>query len=214
MINRRAALALLGSAAGIAAFMPTSGAQAQDASMLELGVASPLGDLPLGSPDAKVTVHEYSSYTCSHCGDYHREVYPEIKKLYIDTGKVRYIRRELGFDQLAVGASMLARCAGPEKYAAVADVLFDLQKNWAYTKDPVGGLRTIMRQAGMSDDQFNACLKDQKLLDGLTAQTERAKSVLNIESTPTFFINGKRLLGARPLDDFKTAIDGALAAAK
>lgn len=214
MINRRAVMALLGFAASVAAFMPMSGAKAQDASMLELGVAGPLGDVPLGSKDAKVTIYEYSSFTCSHCGDFHREVYPELKKLYIDTGKIRYIRREISFDKLAAGAAMLARCSGTDKFDAVSNLLFDTQDKWAFTSDPVGGLRTIMRQTGMSDDQFKTCLQDQKTLDGLESVTKRAKDILDVNSTPTFFINGKRLLGARPVDDFRQAIDAALATTK
>ncbi len=214
MMNRRAAMVLFGLAASVAAFLPFNAAKAQDASILELGVAGPLGDQPLGPENAKVTVYEYSSLTCSHCGDYHKETYPELKKLYIDSGKIRYIRRELAFDQLGTGAAMLAHCSGKGKYETVANLLFALQDKWAFTSTPVDGLRAIMRQTGMSDAQFDACLKDQTIFDGVQNVTKRAKDVLNVNSTPTFFINGKRLVGARPLDDFKKALDAALAEAK
>jgi len=211
MITRRVAMAFLGLLAGVAAFMPLNGARAQDASMLELGVAGPLGDIPMGPENAKVTIYEYSSFTCNHCGDYKTNTFPELKKKYIDTGKVRYIRRELSFDPLAMGAAMLARCSGKEKYEAVSELLFQQQEKWAFTEKPLDGLRTIMRQTGMSDEQFDSCLKDQKTLDGLLAVKNRASDVLKIESTPTFFINGKRVLGARPIADFEKEIDEALA---
>ncbi len=216
MLNRRAILALLGLVAGFATMAPVTEANAQDASMLELGVPSPVGDLPLGAADAKVTIYEYASYTCSHCGEFHKETYPELKKLYIDTGKVRYIRREMAWptDPLARGATMLARCSGPEKYQAVSDMLFKFQEKWTFTPNPLDNLRALMRQTGMSDTQFNACVQDTGMAAKVAEATKRGGDVLKVDSTPTFFINGKRLVGARPIADFQQAIDAALVAAK
>ncbi|MEN3930379.1 DsbA family protein [Microvirga sp. W0021] len=215
MINRRALMTVLGLIAGLASFLPMNGAKAQDSvSIMELGVAGPLGDMPLGPEDAKVTIYEYSSFTCSHCADFHNKTYPELKKLYVDTGKVRYIRREIGFDQLAIGASVLARCSDKSKFHAVSDLLFKMQDKWAFTATPADNLRAIMRQTGMSDEQFDACLKNKDIIDGIQSVVNRAKTVLKIEATPTFFINGKRVVGAYPLEEFKKQIDEALAAAK
>lgn len=210
MITRRGAIALLGLTAGAATFSPLGSAQAQDISMLELGVAGPLGDIPLGSENAKVTIYEYSSLTCNHCADFHTETFPTLKQRYIDTGKVRYILREFPLDPLATGGAMLARCSGKDKYHAVISMLYEQQKNWAFTDKPLDNLRALMRQAGMSQQQFDACLSDPKILEGLNAVKNRASKEFRISSTPTFFINGKMLPGAQPIEEFEKLIKPAL----
>lgn len=203
-------MAIIGLTAGAAAFSPLGTAQAQDVSMLELAVPGPLGDIPLGPENAKVTIYEYSSFTCSHCADFHAHTYPELKKRYIDTGKVRYILREFPLDPLATGGALLARCSGKDKYHAVAELLYEQQKNWAFTDKPLDALRALMRQTGMSQEQFDACLKDQKTYEGIQAVKNRASNDLKINSTPTFFINGKRLTGAQPIEEFEKLIKPAL----
>ena len=126
----------------------------------------PLGDMALGDEKAPVTIIEYASMTCPHCAQFHATTYPELKKRYIDTGKVRFIFREFPLDQLALAAFLLARCAGPDKYFPMIETLFQLQKEWVIQK-PLGPLLAIAKQAGMSEQAFNECLQDKKLIDGI-----------------------------------------------
>lgn len=136
------ALALAGAATGAA--------RAQTVDVAELMKPGPLGDKSLGNEKAPVTIIEYASMTCSHCANFHATVYPVLKKKYIDTGKVRFIFREFPLDAVATAAFMLARCAPPDKYFAMIDVLFEQQKNWAFTKENAKGLLAIAKQAGFS----------------------------------------------------------------
>ena len=172
----------LGSLANVALVAPAS-AQAL------INQAGPLGDMAQGDEKAPVTIIEYASMTCPHCADFHAQTYPELKKRYIDTGKVRFIFREFPLDQLALAGFLLARCVGPDKYFPMIDTLFQLQKEWVVQK-PLGPLLAIAKQAGMSEQQFNDCLQDKKLIDGLEDVRQRAMK-LNVQSTPSFFINGK-----------------------
>ena len=168
-----------------------------------LNQPGPLGDMALGDEKAPCTIIEYASMTCPHCAAFHMNTFPELKKRYIDTGKVRFIFREFPLDQLALAAFLLARCAGPEKYFPMIDTLFQLQKEWLVQK-PLAPLLAIAKQAGMSEQAFNECLQDQKLIDGIEDVRQRAMK-LNVQSTPSFFINGKP---ARvfTIDEFEKAI--------
>jgi protein-disulfide isomerase len=166
--------------------------------------AGPLGDMALGDEKAPVTIIEYASMTCPHCAQFHATTFPEIKKRYIDTGKVRFIFREFPLDQLALAAFLLARCAGPDKYFPMIDTLFQMQKEWVIQK-PLGPLLAIAKQAGMSEQAFNECLQDKKLIDGLEEVRQQAMK-LNVQSTPSFFVNGKPLRGAFTIEDFEKAI--------
>jgi protein-disulfide isomerase len=159
----------------------------------ELMKPGDLPDLALGPADAKVVVVEYASMTCGHCANFHNKVFPEIKKKYIDTGKVRFVMREFPLDNLAAAASMLARCAGGDKTYPMIESFFQTQADWAYAKgSPLPKLFEIAKQAGFTQESFDKCLTDQKLLDQLTAVRTRASEVFGVNSTPTFFVNGKR----------------------
>jgi protein-disulfide isomerase len=205
MITRREALVLLGSAAA-AALLSSFPALAQNASAGDLAPVSPLGDVALGPADAKVTIIEYASMTCSHCAAFHKETYPELKKRYIDTGKVRFILREFPLDPLATAGFMLARCDGDSKYYPITDLLFDNQSAWAFTSKPLDALQQMMKQAGFSKEKFEACLKDQKLYDAVNAVRKRADETFKVNSTPTFFINGQRVSGAVSIDEIEKII--------
>ena len=164
-----------------------------------------LPDLVLGKDDAPITVVEYASMTCGHCANFHNKVFPALKEKYIDTGKVRLVFREFPLDNLAAAASMLARCAGGEKTFALISVLFAKQEEWAFVKgDPRPELFKVAKQAGFTQESFDKCLADQKLLDDITAVRTRGADTFGVSSTPTFFINGKKLAGAS-LDDFEKA---------
>jgi protein-disulfide isomerase len=212
MMTRRQALQLLGSTAALAILataVPLGTAVpalAQNASKQDLAVEGPLGDIALGPKDAKVTIIEYASMTCTHCAAFAQRTFPELKKRYIDTGKVRYILREFPLDPLATAGFMLARCAGEDKFYPVVEMLFDQQKNWAFTEKPLDNLRQLMRQAGFSQEKFDSCLKDQKLYDAVTTVKNRATDVFKVDSTPTFFINGVRHPGDMSIDELEKII--------
>jgi protein-disulfide isomerase len=206
MITRREALALFGSAVAAAALLRSFPALAQNVPVEALAQPGPLGDVALGPADAKVTIIEYASMTCSHCAAFHKETYPELKKRYIDTGKVRFILREFPLDPLATAGFMLARCDGDSKYYPITDLLFDNQSAWAFTSKPLDALQQMMKQAGFSKEKFEACLKDQKLYDAVQAVRKRADETFKVNSTPTFFINGQRVSGAVSIDEIEKII--------
>ena len=206
MITRREALALFGSAVAAAALLRSFPALAQNVPVEALAQPGPLGDVALGPADAKVTIIEYASMTCSHCAAFHKETYPELKKRYIDTGKVRFILREFPLDPLATAGFMLARCDGDSKYYPITDLLFDNQSAWAFTSKPLDALQQMMKQAGFSKEKFEACLKDQKLYDAVNAVRKRADETFKVNSTPTFFINGQRVSGAVSIDEIEKII--------
>ena len=194
MLTRRQATLMLGTTAlaSIAGmeFFP-SVARAADPGAADLAMSGPLGDVWLGSADAKCTIIEYASMTCSHCAAFHRDTWPKLKSTYIDTGKVHFTLREFPLDPLAVAGFMLARCAGDNKYYAMIDLLFDKQNDWAFVKKPVDALAALTKQAGFTQKSFEECLKNQEIRAGVEAVRSRAATILGVDATPTFFINGK-----------------------
>ncbi len=174
-------------------FQPVSEARAEDLStLMEPG---PMGDKALGKEDAPVTIIEYASMTCGHCKNFHEKTLPEIKKNYIETGKVRLIFREFPFDPRATAAFMLARCAPDEQYFPMIDVLFQQQSAWTRAEDPVAEFGNIARLAGFTQEQVTGCLQNQEVLDSVMAVQKRAADDYGVNSTPTFFINGKKYEG-------------------
>lgn len=184
-------------------------AHAQQASLAEIAKAGPLGDEVVGKQDAPVTIIEYASMTCGHCAAFHNTTYPELKKRYIDTGKVRYILREFPLDPLAAAGFMLARCAGKDKYYPMVEILFEKQKEWA-VQQPLPPLTAIAKQAGFMQERFEQCLSDQKILEGIEATRTHAAEKLGVNSTPTFFVNGKILRGAVTIDELAKEIEPLL----
>ena len=182
------------------------GAAPSTAELMETGV---LPDQVLGKEDAPVTVIEYASMTCGHCATFHTTTYPEFKKRYVDTGKAKYILREFPLDPLAAGAFMLARCAGKDKYFPLVETLFQQQRNWVVQK-PIEPLFAIAKQAGFTQQTFDACLQDQKMLDAIEWVRARGADKFKVDSTPTFFINGKIFKGALSIEDMAKAIDPLL----
>lgn len=172
--------------------------------------ASPIGDKSIGKADAPVTIIEYASLTCSHCANFHEATFPALKEKYIDTGKVRLIFREFPFDPLATAASMIARCSTEERYFPLISVLFKQQRQWAGSNNPLEELLAIARQAGFTQESFEACLKDQKIYDGLNEMKKRGAEVHGVNSTPTFFINGEIKRGDMPIDELEKLIEAKL----
>jgi protein-disulfide isomerase len=210
MTTRRKMLGLLG-AAGAAALMPGA-ALAQNAPVQDLAVPGPLADVWLGPADAKVTIIEYASLTCSHCATFHKDTYPKLKERYIDTGKVRFTLREFPLDPLATAGFMLARCEGESKYYPITDLLFDTQRTWAFVDKPLDALQQMLRQAGFSQEKFESCLRDQKLYEAVNAVRKRGEEKFKVNSTPTFFINGQRHGGSLSIDELEKIIKPMLEA--
>ncbi len=171
-----------------------------------LMVPGPLGDRALGDPKAPVTVIEYASMTCSHCQRFHSSTYPALKAKYIDTGKVYFIFREYPLDLLALAASTLARCAPAERYFPIVDLLFDTQRNWAFGEDPKTALFNTVKQAGFTQASFEACLKDQKIVDGINWVKDRAANDFGVDSTPSFFFNGEKASGEMSIQEIDKLI--------
>jgi protein-disulfide isomerase len=172
----------------------------------ELADAGPDGDVMLGSDKAPVMVIEYASMTCPHCAHFSATTFPELQKRYIDTGKVRFTLRPFPLDALAAAGFMLARCAGNDKYMPMVETLFAKQADWV-VKEPLPPLKEIAKQFGMTEDSFNQCLANQKMLDSIQAVRDHAVDKLGVNSTPTFFINGKKFIGDLSMDQMAKEID-------
>jgi len=213
-ISRREFVAASGAVLASAALMGSTSLAFADPTVEELMRPGPLPDLVEGKADAPVTIVEYASMTCPHCATFHKGTYPALKTKYIDTGKVRFIFREFPLDELAVAASMLARCAAtekdnkaaaPEKGLAMISVLFNSQEKWA-VRDPIPPLLQIAKQAGFTQATFDECLKDQKLYEAILAMRERGSKDYKVESTPTLFINGKVQKGGASIEELDKLI--------
>ncbi len=176
--------------------------------MAKLMAPGPLPEMALGSEDAPVTVIEYASMTCGHCRYFDENTWPELKKAYVDTGKIRFIMREFPLDPRATAAIMLARCSS-DNYFPLVDVLFRRQDEWAGApqEKAAEALFQTVKIAGFSQESFDACLKDQQLLDNVNATRKRAADDFGVEATPTFFINGKKYPGALPFEEIAAIID-------
>ena len=201
--------AVLGAAGALGSLLPPFtrfAMAADDPSPEDLAHQGPGGDVMLGSDKAPVTIIEYASMTCPHCAHFEATTLPELKKRYIDTGKVRYVMREFPLDALAAAGFMLARCAGKDKYEAMVETLFAKQTDWA-VQQPIEPLKAIAKQFGFTEESFNACLANQKVLDDIQAVRDHAVQKLGVNSTPTFFINGKRLVGDISIEAMAKEID-------
>jgi protein-disulfide isomerase len=184
-------------------------ASAGDVDMVELLKPGALPDKALGKEDAKVTIVEYASMTCPHCAHFAETTFPELKTKYIDTGKVRFIFREFPFDPRAEAGFMLARCAG-DNYFPMIEVLFKQQQTWAAAENVKDAMFQLSKLAGFTQESFNACLTDQKLLDQVRAVQKRGADEFKVDSTPTFFINGKTYKGALSIEEMSAIIDPLL----
>jgi len=185
-------------------------AAAQDIPMEKLMAPGALPDIVQGKADAPVAIVEYGSLTCPHCAAFHAETWPALKSKYVDAGKVRFIFREFPRDPLDAAAFMLARCVGPERRDAIVDLLFTSQKDWAFVDKPLRALAGVVKQAGISQNDFETCLQNQDLYSKVLRARDDAVKDLHIDSTPTFFINGKRLSGEAPIGDFDKALEPLL----
>jgi protein-disulfide isomerase len=172
-------------------------------------------DMSLGNPSSKVTVVEYASASCVHCGRWNNDVFPAFKAKYIDTGKVNYVYREFLTppEQVAAASFLLARCAGKDKYFSVLDSVYRSQEEMFTTGDFRGVLLRVAQSAGLNEQQFNACVTDEKALKALNARVEKYAKDANIRGTPTFVVNGVKVNGEDGGEASLAQLDAAIDAA-
>ena len=204
---------LLGAAAlaGLAGLAPAA-AQEESYSAQDLAQPGPLGDKALGPENAQVTIYEYASLTCGHCAAFHAEGFKHLKQKYIDAGKVRFVLREFPLDPIAAAGFMLAHCAGEGKFHPMVDLIFTQQRNLLTTDKPVDALLGIVRQAGFTQESFESCLKNQSMYDGVNLVRQRGVETFKVDSTPTFFINGRKYKGALSPQELDRIIEPLLKA--
>jgi protein-disulfide isomerase len=174
---------------------------------------STIADMALGQADAPVTVIEYASFTCPHCATFHDEVFPDLKRNYIDTGKIRFVHREVYFDRYGLWAGMVARCGGEMRYFGVADQIYERQREWTKGGDPAevaANLRRIGLSAGLTDTQLDACLSDGEKAQTLVAWYQQNAERDGIEGTPSFIIDGEKHSNMS-YEDFSALLDEKLA---
>ncbi len=158
------------------------------------------GEMALGAKDAPVTVIEYASMTCPHCANFHMGNFKALKAKYVDTGKMRLIFREFPFDPVALQAAMLARCAGEKHYFGMLNVLFKNQSKWAKAANPQQALAKLARLGGFTEARFQACMGNQILVDLILQNRLTGSQKFDINSTPSFIVNGVKTSGNMTLD--------------
>jgi protein-disulfide isomerase len=168
-----------------------------------------LEELSLGNINAPVTIIEYASMTCSHCAEFHNTTFQKIKMDYIESGEVKYIFREFPIDKLAMATSMLTRCVDKNVSLPFIEVLFKTRDQWI-SENALSELKNLSKQAGLNNEEFDKCLNNQTLLDELISIKDQAITDYNINSTPSFIINGKVITGNKPYSTFKEEIDKVL----
>ena len=169
-------------------------------------------EIVLGNPDAAVTMIEYASFTCPHCARFHADVMPKIKSEYIDTGKIKFIYREVFFDRPGLWGAMIARCGGADKYMGIADLLYQRQREWtsgAGGAEIAQNLYKIGRIAGLTNETMEACLQDQDMAKALVAKFQEQTQADGVNSTPSVFINGVNH-GNKSFAEFKELLDSQL----
>ncbi|WP_413871692.1 DsbA family protein [Albidovulum sp.] len=190
----------------------STAAEAQEATVSSEVATVP--DMILGKLDAPVEVIEYASFTCPHCANFHDAVFDKLKKNYIDTGKVKFIYREVYFDKFGLWAAMVARCAGPEKYFPVSDMIYDTQKEWIGDGQPATiaeNLRKIGLKAGMSKEALDACMNDNEKAKAMVAAYQSNATKDDVSGTPTFIVNGEKHSGEMAYEEFAKILDEKLA---
>lgn len=169
-------------------------------------------EMILGDANAPITLIEYASFTCPHCATFHENTYPQLKTDYIDTGKVKFVFREVYFDRFGLWASMIARCGGQERFFGLTDLLMKGQSDWARAGDPVAiadSIRKVGRLAGLQDAELQACLQDEDNAKTLVAWYQNNAAADEITGTPSFIINGTKYSNMA-YSEMKTILDDLL----
>jgi protein-disulfide isomerase len=213
-LSRRGAIGLglgaLAAAGGGIAYYTLSGKEAEQSASADgaanMGV-DPAKDKIMGDANAPVTLVEYSSLTCPHCANFHQMTVPDLKEKYVKTGKVRYVIREFPLDRIAFAAAAIARCAGSDKFFPFISALYKQQEVWARGEgDPAPRLFNMAKQVGFTQEAFNACLGNKDVIDHIEETRRRGNEVFGVNSTPTIFVNGKKVEGGNSLSDIEAAM--------
>ena len=192
---------------------PAADAAAAPAAAAPTAPLPAVPDMVLGNADAPITLIEYASFTCPHCAHFHETVFKDLKKDYIDTGKVKFVYREVFFDRYGLWAAMIARCGGDTRYFGISGMLFDQQKEWAASENPavvVENLKKIGRTAGMDDAAMMTCLQDSAMAEAMVAKYQETSAADKVEGTPTLIINGEKNSNMS-YEDLKKILDAKLA---
>ena len=185
------------------------------AATVTIDVNAALSDRTLGDTSAPVKISEHASFTCGHCGDFHRETFAKLKKEYIDTGKAYLVFSDFPLNAPAVQASMVARCLPQEKYFDFVSLLFEKQQDWAYNPNYLDYLKVEAGKAGLDEAHFQACIQNTELQEGIVNRMKGVQAQWNINSTPSFVINNRNTVsGAIPFEEFKKLIEAELAGEK
>lgn len=164
-----------------------------------MDITQMMQDRPIGSAAAPITVIEYASMTCPHCAQFNNDILPIVKKELVETGKIRMIYRDFPFDKFAIKAAMLSRCAPPEKYHEVVDMIFREQAEWIKSADPIKGLTDIGIRAGMDAGFIGMCFGNPDLEEAIIAAMKQAQTTLQVARTPSFFFKqGEEWLNSYP----------------
>ena len=156
---------------------------------------STVNEMTLGADDAPVTMIEYASFTCPHCANFHQNVFKDLKADYIDTGKVKFIYRDVYFDRFGLWASLMARCDDGMRFFGIADMIYARQKEWLDGDSPAAiadNLRKIGKVAGMTDEKLEECLADQNKARTLVAWFQENAEADDVTATPTLYVNGTK----------------------
>lgn len=204
----RRTLMLSAAAMAVAGFALPALAQENKVDLSDLMTPPAEGEMSMGQDTAKVTVIEYASASCRHCADFNNNEFGKLKTEYIDTGKVKFIFREFPHNDQAMAAFMVARCSPKEKYFPLMDIYFKTQQKWV--PDAYNQLKDIAKQTGMTETDFEACLKNEKVAKGVFEVRDKAGKSYGVTSIPTFFINGKLYDGERTFIAMKAIIDPLL----
>ena len=176
----------------------------------EIAKAKTDEEIFLGNKDAKIVVIEYASMTCSHCANFHKEVYPKIKENYIDTNKIKFIFRDFPLDKQALFASVLAKCAPKDKYFNFVKLILTNQEKWISNDDTfMNKLRNIGKLAGLNENKINSCFKDEKMVDNIIRTRSIGEEKYNINSTPSLIINEKKY-SAMSYENFEKIIENLI----
>lgn len=173
-----------------------------------------LKDMSEGEENAPITLIEYASLSCGHCADFYVNTMPQLREKYIKTGKVHYILREMAVEPRGLAGAMLTRCVPQDKFFPFVQLLFEKQEDWAFVPDAKTPLMRYAKMAGLSDEQFNACLTDQKMFDEFQKTADQSMKDFNIRVTPTLFINGEKYEGALTMAQLSAILDKMLEAKK
>ncbi len=175
-------------------------------SSANLSLEDALNERILGDPAAPITIVEYSSLTCPHCRSFHEDVLPALMEAYIDTGKAKLVFRDFPLDGLALRASMMARCAPAKRYFNFIEALFRSQSTWATNTNPMAALARVGKLGGMSQTDFDACMQNEALFDGILRSRQVAAVEFAVEASPTFIINGQKMTQRPSFESFESIL--------